>query len=398
MNKGELMVLDVFKYGKDINWSLPILFQYEAVWGAIFKAYKDYEIILPQVNGFGSPACIWTGGRAPAVMDAFDSKRLGRIFNYLKEINVTPTFTFSCTQLTKDDLKDRYANYLLDMAYDFDSHFIVYDDNLKNHIKEKYPQSYVVASVVKPAFRFQGANRIEEPSVENETNFYNELLKEYDMVVVRPEYSKTALYENPNLIDDISRIEVLINQPCAFNCPKMPDHYRHLEQFRTDRAVTKPFECIRKTMTPSIALENTLCHSYEVTKKLVDNGVKHLKIQGRGVGTQMNYHLMMLLGQIFKQDGPSYLFVGNLIQGLLDREMNYFSRAVIEGVKMQNPCQQCAQNGGLKSNPQLNMSNPQNQPPIQPQMQPQFQPQLQPQFQPQNQPQTQDYLINNQAK
>ena len=128
---------DIFKYDKDIVWSLPIIFQYETVWGTIFKLFQRYEIELPQVNGFGCPACVWTGGRAPAVKEEYTESRIVRILEYLKSIKVTPSFTFTCTQLTQDDLKNRYANYLLDIALDYDCHFIVYDDRLKDYIKNK---------------------------------------------------------------------------------------------------------------------------------------------------------------------------------------------------------------------------------------------------------------------
>lgn len=43
----------------------------------------------------------------------------------------------------------------------------------------------------------------------NETNHYNELLKKYDLVDVRPEYSMGPLVENPSLINNLSKIEAL---------------------------------------------------------------------------------------------------------------------------------------------------------------------------------------------
>lgn len=322
---------EVYKYGKHIVWSLPVAFQYEAVWGAIFRNFQDYCIDLPQVNGFGCPQCIWTGGRAPAIRSEIDKPMLLRIFNYLRSIKVTPSFTFTCTQLTEDDFKDKYANYLLDAAIEADSHFIIYDDRLRDYIKSRNPNAYTVASVIKPAMRFQGATKFEEPTVENETALYNQLLKEYDLVVVRPEYSKTVLLEQPDLIDDISRVEVLINQPCLNNCPRMPDHYRHLESFRIQSEEKKGrFKCARENLSFDQTLCNTLCHSDDVVRKLVEHGVKHLKLQGRGVGYSLHSVMSLLYAAMFNVDGPYNLPFTSLYQGqLMDKEFRKFQIEVL---------------------------------------------------------------------
>jgi len=325
------MAKEVYKFGRNITWSIPVLFQYEIVWGAIFHHFKESFIELPRVNGYGSPRCLWTGGRPPVVRNELDKATLFRIFTYLEHIKLTPSFTFTCTQLTEDDLNDRYSNYLLDMALDVGAHFIVYDDRLKNHIREKKSDAYVVSSVIKPAVRFQGASKIEMPTVENETEMYNKLLKEYDMVVVRPEYSSTVLLEHPEYIDDISRIEVLINQPCVRECPRVADHYRHMEGYRLDINEKVPrFECIRRSMKADAILENTLCHDDETVMKLVEHGVRHLKLQGRGSSMASIVLAAVLYGQMFRQDGPNNLHLMGILDDMVDREMRFFQESILQ--------------------------------------------------------------------
>lgn len=323
----------IYKYSKDITWSLPVLFQYEPIWGAIFKVFRKYGITLPQINAFGSPTIAWSGGRAPSVSGEFNSQTLLKIYNYLSEINATPSLTFTYTRLTKDDLKDKYANYFLDIALEVKAHFIVYSDLLKNYIKEKDPDAYVVASVIKPSMQFQGPDKMRDWSVEKETELYNKLLKEYDMVVVRPEYSKGALLENTDLIDDISRIEVLINQPCIQNCPRMPQHYMHLENMRLGRENnTANFQCIKCSLPGGNALfNNTLVHNEQTIQKLVNMGVKHLKVQGRGVENLAQSQALMIFGQMFSQSGSNYLVVEELMHGAVEEEMNFFKQ-VLESV------------------------------------------------------------------
>lgn len=315
----------IFKYGKDITWSLPILFQYEPVWGAIKKLYKEVDIDLPQVNGFGCCAMNWTGGRLPNLRGELEPKFLLKIYSYCKEMGITPSLTLTYTQLTKDDLKDKYANYILDMALEVGAHFIVYSDILFDYIKEKDPNAYMVASVIQSQLKFQGENR-KNWSVENETNHYNELLKKYDLVVVRPEYSMGPLAQNPNLINDISKIEALINQRCIPNCPRVKEHYIDTENARLNEAENK-FRCILDETPKSFKyLTNCVSHDRQTVQKLVDSGVKHLKLQGRGLSHSTEGVALNLFMRIFEIEGINYHIAEHLLGKAAEKEVENFIR------------------------------------------------------------------------
>ncbi len=201
----------IYKYGNNITWSLPCLFQYEIIFGAIQSILENIGFDYLNANIFGSPATAWSGGRAPIVKDKIDKTTLKKLFKYIKNTyHGIPTFTFSKINITDDELHNDYENYLLDFGIEFGARFIVSSDKLKNYIKEKSPNTTVVASILKSIYRFQGKEKQEEPSIETETEYYNKLLKEYDFVVVRPEYSKFILTLHPELINDISRIEVYV--------------------------------------------------------------------------------------------------------------------------------------------------------------------------------------------
>lgn len=308
----------LFKYGKDIEWSLPFLFQNEPIYGVYYNVCKEYGIELPNANLFGSPKCAWDGGRCATIIEPLDSKTILRAFRYVKELNATPSLTFSKTVITKEDLEDEYSNLILDIALEIGAKFIVCSDVLKNYIKEKKSDAHIIASVIKPALRFQGKDKIEEPTVEAETNFYNELLKEYDTVVVRPEYCD-ALAENPSLIDDISRIEVLINQVCIKDCPKMPDHYRYLESYNLLNPASEPFECYHLKFAVPQRPKLSAALKDETVRKLCQSGVRHLKLQGRGQGTCTSQDLMHLLAnKIFNSNGENY----EIIRGFENTRLN----------------------------------------------------------------------------
>ncbi|MBQ4646509.1 MAG: hypothetical protein IJB79_04090 [Candidatus Gastranaerophilales bacterium] len=312
----------IFKYGKDITWSLPLMFQYEPVWGTIVKLFKMFGIDVPPVNGFGCPKMAWFGGRRPNITEEIEPMALLKIFNYCKEVGITPSFTFTRTQLTKDDLNDKYANYLLDMALEFKAHFIVYSELLKNYIKEKDPNAYMVASVIKSQEKFQGENA-KNWSVENETNHYNKLLKEYDLVVVRPEYSMGPLLENPSLLDDISRVEILVNQRCVKNCPKAMEHYRVTEDCIEENGV---FQCVHDEITDGkIAYNSCVSHDRKTIEKLVGSGVKHIKLQGRGLELSTLSMALLLFTRIFEVEGKNFLVQERLMSGAAEMELEQFA-------------------------------------------------------------------------
>ena len=313
------MTTNIHKYN-GVEWSLPLLFQHEPIWDAIYRSLKNFDITIPKVNLFGSPSNIWTGGRAPAIYKNINEETLINTFKYLKKINATPTFTFTSTQLTKEDLKDEYANFLLDIALENDARFIVYSDILRDYIKEKKSDACTVASVIKSNFRFQGPNKIEEPTVEKETNYYNKLLKEYDIVVVRPEYSITTLTEHPEYIDDISRIEVMINQPCIFNCP-MPCIIKEKE---TDDDTVSNFKCIKEIIRNKDVIKQNVSHSNKDIVKLINNGVSKLAMHEFDYNKTPIDILHQIYNLMFNNNGK-YYHVYNLIGvNSLEKEINYF--------------------------------------------------------------------------
>ena len=312
----------IFKYGKDIVWSLPILFQYEPVWRVIYNTAKEYGIELPNANGFGCPGMAWYGGRLPNIKEEVEPRILFKIFNYCREMNITPALTFNRILIDKDDLKDKYANYILDMALETKCHFIVCSDLLKNYIKEKDSNAHITASIIQTQIKFQGENA-KNWSIENETNHYNNLLKEYDMVVVRPEYSMDVLTKNPDFIDDISKIEILVNQRCIRNCPKVHEHYLIIEKYDPD----KNFKCIIETSSDrKWVYDNCVSHDEKTIQKLVDNGIKHIKLQGRGIGLSNLGLAMMLFARIFDQGGGNHHILERILVGSIDQETYNFAQ------------------------------------------------------------------------
>ncbi len=346
------MSKSILKY-EGIQWSFPLFFECESVYATLYKSCKDFGIELPQAFMYGAPGTIWTGGRMSIARNRFDRGTLLRIMNYVYEANAVPTFTFSCTNIKEEDLEDQYANFVLDTALEANARFIVFSDLLKDYIKSKKSNATVVASVVKPYVEFQGPTRKQEMTVENETAYYNKLLKEYDIVVVRPEYSMGPLQENPNLLDDISRIEVLINQTCASNCERAYAHYKLIENSHREvnNEAAAHFECVRAHIPHSIGIKDSLIHSEEQIQNLINAGCKHLKVKGRGEYMySMDALMLILAGQMFNQDGPGYFIMRDCAGRRFRSELEYFNRTVFPQVQNQMQPQMIGQNPEQNNN------------------------------------------------
>lgn len=322
---------NLLKYDSSVIWSLPCLFQYEVVLGAIQKSLEQLGTDMLNVNAFGSPATVWSGGRAPVVRsNPFNLQTLKKLYNYVyHENNAVPTLTFSRVDITKDDLKDKNANLLLDFFIERKARFIVSSDILRDYIKKKNDKAVVVASILKSIHRFQGVNKAEEPTIGNETNYYNKLLKEYDIVVVRPEYSQKTLLNKPDLIDDISRTEVLINQLCFSNCPNAPAHnirntVAHLDKNTDDSKI----HCYKNAVSVKKLYINNSAHSQEEVQKLIKNGVRHIKLQGRGEHVSYLRTVINLISQMFNLDGANGILLQSLLIDELIKEYSKFQKFV----------------------------------------------------------------------
>lgn len=313
----------VFKYGQDVIWSLPCLFQNEVVFASMQSALGTYKFPLLNANIFGAPRTVWTAGRVSAVRDELDKSQLKKLFNYIQNSNNgIPSFTFSRLDITDELIKDKYANYILDFAIERGARFIVSSDRLRDHIKNKNSKIQIVSSVIKPINHFHGKENIEQLMIEEESDFYNKLLKEYDIVVVRPEYARDILAKNPSLIDDIGRIEILINQICINNCPMASKHI-HLIQASNIKELDEhvhstDFYCPKYQYSRSKNYQLNCTIPADIVKKLVDAGVKNLKLQGRGEPVPYQNMLMLLASQMFNFDGPNYVFLEYLINRIPD--------------------------------------------------------------------------------
>ncbi len=266
------------KYVKydNIEYIMPFLFCNDIFIPLLSELLKKEKNPIKYV--YGSVNCCWAGGR----FSNFNINNLNEINNYLsnlKESQYTPTFTFTSIYNINEKLNDEYSNKLLDIAYSNNSSFIVASEILYNHIKSRYPNAKMHCSVISAI-----NNKLNNKDF-NETEFYNKMLDKYEIVVLRPEYVLENLDNLNNLISDISRAEILINQTCQYDCPNHINHYSiqekidNLQSRNTANNYNEiiDFICI-KTQNSNF---KSVKYAPKLVDKLISMGIKKIKLQGR---------------------------------------------------------------------------------------------------------------------
>ena len=270
----------------NIEYFMPFLFCNDVYIPVINKLLKDE--IDPIKYVYGSIYCLWTSGR----LSNFFINNLMNVENYLKRLQkykYIPLFIFTSLKESDEILNDEFSNNLLDIAVRENAEFVVASDFLYNHIKSRYPDAKMHCSVIKAIYNFINDKDFDE------TRFYNEMLDKYETVVIRPEYTLDNIDKLDKLIPDISRIEIISNQHCAYNCPNHIEHYRRQETESTYISqIIKMHNQESIKNIPSSLLKDFTCPKFNKSKdfksvyfsdeqveQLIQLGVKKIKLQGR---------------------------------------------------------------------------------------------------------------------
>ncbi len=314
------MPSNILKYDSDIVWSLPGFFQSETITGVLKQIIR---LIEPEtklnIAAYGSPDCAWSSENIVNAKQKADDTTFELIYEYLNEADAEALCNFTSTSIEKDDLNDEYANYILTKALENKSKFIVYDDNLKNYIKEKDSNAFIIASYIKAIEKFHGKKNWQE-----ETKYYNELLKDYDMVSLRPEYVKNALLKDLSLIDDLSKVEVIINYNCLPECKECLSHFKQYEDIiKGERP--REVNCPLKFLFTKEQYNNCLALSEKEVNLLYDKGVRQFKYTtNKRRQINIEIRLLKIMCQIFKTDGNNYAIFDSIMPDYLGREFEYF--------------------------------------------------------------------------
>ena len=270
------------KYVKyeNVEYFMPFLYCNDIFIPFLHELLKEEHDPIKYV--YGSIYCLWTSGR----FSDFSVGNLVNIEKYLcrlQKYNYIPLFIFTTLKDSKEVLNDKFSNNLLDIAVKYKAEFVVASDPLYNYIKSRYPNAKMHCSVIKAINNFINDKNFDE------TAFYNKMLDKYDTVVVRPEYTLDNIDKLDKLIPEISRIEIIPNQHCMYNCPYHIQHYTMQEIISTsvfeDKKgisdlinVRAKFVCPKNNKTEDF---KGVYFSDNQVEQLISLGVKKIKLQGR---------------------------------------------------------------------------------------------------------------------
>lgn len=219
---------------------------------------------------FGSfPNMIWNGGGilTGSYVSISDMERI-RDFYYNLEIPLQLTLTNPL--LTKEDCYDRYCNKVVEVFQNDLNMILVSSSILEEYLREKYPNYKYCKSII---------------ASEKDYNF-EEALNNYEYVVLPRRKCKDFDYLNTVKQENRSRLELLCNDPCPINCPRLYSHYRDFakitlyEKDISDKSLT----CseIDSTCLRGIHHIDEQILFKDIKEKYLPLGFTEFKLAGRG--------------------------------------------------------------------------------------------------------------------
>ncbi|MBE6259712.1 MAG: hypothetical protein E7107_02640 [Prevotella sp.] len=242
---------------------------------------KD-NVVIDSV--FGSPTCIWNGGRTLANV-YYNKQQLQNIHDTYADLGVKVRLIFTNSLLNEYDLYDRYCNLIMSIFQDLSPEVVVNLPLLEEYLRNKYPSVSFISSTTK---RLQSGD-----AQLREFNYnYKYICLDYDY-----NYNFEFLDSIPEKERD--KVEILINSICPKGCNVRVLHQefsakRQLEYNSDDECDESEsffMNCPLMKRSREIPLAN---HGY--TKDYLngtnyffpqdldiylDKGFNHFKIQGR---------------------------------------------------------------------------------------------------------------------
>lgn len=207
---------------QDIIFHLPGIFNYSVAYKELLPLLQRRpEILRKNVkigSIYGSPNCIWNGGRA--IYNFYTKELLIQIKKFMEELNIPVRFTFTNCLIEEKHLLDTYGNLILDVFNNGKNEIICNSEILENYIRDKYGDRYkYISSTTK---------RLTSKKEQSE-----ELRKDqYHLVVLDYDHNKDFVYLKN--LDNKHKCEILCNPVCQPNCERRLDHYQSISRCQLD--------------------------------------------------------------------------------------------------------------------------------------------------------------------
>lgn len=253
---------------------------------------KD-NVVIDSV--FGSPTCIWNGGRALANV-YYNKKQLQNIRDTYANLGVKVRLIFTNPFLNEHDLYDRYCNLVMSIFKDLSPEVVVNSPLLEEYLRSTYPTAFFISSTTKRL-------RSNEEQLREFDREYKYICLDYDY-----NYNYGFLDSIPKSERD--RVEILVNSTCLKGCNARVLHQefsakRQLEYDSDDYCESEVFykECpkIKRIMSQSSSQSDNVRDIYSGTNYIfpqdldmyLDKGFCHFKIQGRELAVSQLFAEML---------------------------------------------------------------------------------------------------------
>lgn len=267
---------------KPVRFHLPGLrynYPLNMFWISLLKQYPEYFREGVEIASiFGCfPFSLWNGGRL-ITADQCDS---GFVTNVIKNINaagVPIRYTFTNPLLTKEDLNDPFCNFCMDAADNGMNEVMIMSPVLEEYLREKYPSYKYNSSTCK--------------EIKNVEELQAELKRDYQYVVL--DYNLNGKWELLEGLEDVEKLEVLVNTLCVPNCKRRGDHYRHIAKSQKimqqnrktppeHRVKIEPWYCEygEKNCLYTIQDYPTFISVDDIWNEYLPRGINNFKIEGR---------------------------------------------------------------------------------------------------------------------
>lgn len=234
----------------------------------LLQEHPEYFYDNVQIGGiYGTfPGAIWNGGRE--MLGITTSSNIKQIIQDFNNINIPLCFTFSNTLIQNYHLYDTYCNIIMNIADNNFNEVIINSPLLESYLREMYPNFKYTFSTTK---------------CERDIFKINNACKKYDKVVL--DYRDNNNFDFLNLIEDKSKIELLINSYCDPNCQLREKHYEILSLGQLTFDIIQ-HDIINNCPTQNRNFLDTLTFDSVIKNKDLYNiyyntGFNHFKIEGR---------------------------------------------------------------------------------------------------------------------
>lgn len=195
-----------------VEYSVPGLFRFS---GLVYECIREVEARfgyrLPIRYLYGSPRMRWNCGRILIRDHPHTEEDIRAELTGAAEHGITPLLTFSNPLLTEEDLTDPLGNLILDILNEVKGGVIVANGLLQEYVRRGWPDIEIHASVILTSF-----------SEHRDQAYYEALSQRYDRYVVHTDDNL-----NPALLLRVPKenAEILLNEPCGYQCPRRRQHY-----------------------------------------------------------------------------------------------------------------------------------------------------------------------------